>query len=364
MAAQHFGNRNAAFRLFEDGHDLALRKSRFLHKTSCCKYCHKQQKIPLPKCLLRWGYYSEHWKEKKALLEKTLYYAIEISDVVKLKMDAVDLIEAIKNCEQNSYLVPHSNIDVIEPVAAAVELFQEDTNARQVCAVVDIGAGTTDLGLFLSLTPDSKLDFDSNPYKRKFKSLAKSISLNFAGDYIDYAILQIFREKAQSISSDQIKAFEIEIRDRKLEIFSKLKKTSYLGIDITYDEVAESKHISILKNEIAKAFSEMLSQSEEVLLKLFNLRTHYIRDINLVFAGGGNGIKFVREAIPKMIALKSGITIPITVAEASGNSNNLRLTINSARLAVCRGGTTAADDWPNTNPDAHVIGPNDSGPWL
>ena len=308
-----------------------------------------------------WG---DSWKEKRALLEKTLYYAIEISDAVSLKMSASELVTAIEYCEYSPDLIPHSDIDIVEPVAAAVELFQEDINARQVCAVIDIGAGTTDLGLFLSLTPDSRLDLDSNPYKRKFKSLAKSVSLNFAGDYIDFAILQLFKEKAKHFSSDQIKAFEIEIRDRKLEIFSRVGNTTFLGIDITYQELSESKYISILKNEISNAFSNMLLNSEEVLIKLSNLRAHYIREINLVFAGGGQGIQFIREAIPNQITLESGLNLPIVVAEANNQSSNLRLTIDLARLAVCRGGTTCADDWPNTNPEAHVIGPNDSGPWL
>ena len=108
----------------------------------------------------------------------------------------------------------------------------------------------------------------------------------------------------------------------------------------------------------------MLLNSEEVLIKLSNLRAHYIREINLVFAGGGQGIQFIREAIPNQITLESGLNLPIVVAEANNQSSNLRLTIDLARLAVCRGGTTCADDWPNTNPEAHVIGPNDSGPWL
>jgi len=279
-------------------------------------------------------------------------------------MSASELVTAIEGCEYSPDLIPHSDIDIVEPVAAAVELFQEDANARQVCAVIDIGAGTTDLGLFLSLTPDSRLDLDSNPYKRKFKPLAKSVSLNFAGDYIDFALLQLFKEKAKHFSSDQIKAFEIEIRFLKLEIFSRLGKTTFMGVDITYQELSESKYILILKNEISKAFSNMLLNSEEVLAKLANLRVHYIREINLVFAGGGQGIQFIREAIPKIIALDSGLSLPVVIAEANNQSGNLRLTIDLARLAVCRGGTTCADDWPNTNPEARVIGPNDTGPWL
>lgn len=308
-----------------------------------------------------WG---DSWKEKRAILELMLYYAIEISDSAALKMSASELLKAIDSCEYSPDLIPRSNIDIVEPISAAVELFQEDINARQVCAVIDIGAGTTDLGLFLSLTPDTRLDIDSNPYKRKFKSLAKSVSLNFAGDYIDLAILQLFKEKSEHFSSTQIKAFEIEIRDRKLEIFSRVGNTTFMGVDISYQELSESKLISILKNEIFKTFSDMLLSSEEVLVKLVNLRAHYIREINLVFAGGGQGIQFIREAIPKTITLESGLSLPIVVAEANNHSSNLRLTIDLARLAVCRGGTTSADDWPNTNSEAHVIGPNDSGPWL
>jgi molecular chaperone DnaK (HSP70) len=276
-------------------------------------------------------------------------------------MTTIDLLNAIKCCEFGSYPCSYSNLDIVEPLAAAVELFQEDTNARQVCAVIDIGAGTTDLGLFLSLTPDPNLDLEVKPYKRKFKSLTQSISLNFAGDYIDNAILQIFKEKARLLSNDQIKAFEIMIRDRKLEIFSRLGKTTYMGIDVSYNELATSKYISKLKTEISNSFTSLLMQSEEVLNKLIDLRTHYIREINLVFAGGGHDIKFIREAIPKKY--ESKVTLPITVSEAK-DQLNLRLSIDSARLAVSRGGTTASDDWPNTNPDARVIGPNDSGPWF
>ncbi len=308
-----------------------------------------------------WG---DDWKEKKSILELILFHAIEVSDMAALKMSTSELLREIESHEYNPDLIPHSNVDIVEPIAAAVELFQEDTNARQVCAVIDIGAGTTDIGLFLALTPDTRLDLDSNPYKRKFKPLAKSISLNFAGDYIDFAILELFKEKALNFSSTQIKAFEIEIRDRKLEIFSQVGTTTFMGIDVTYQELSESSHISILKNELSNAFSNMLLESEEVLIKLTNLRTHYIREINLVFAGGGQGIQFIRESIPKTITLASGLNLPISVSKENDKTKNLRLTIDMARLAVCRGGTTCADDWPNTNPEAKVIGPNDSGPWL
>ena len=44
-------------------------------------------------------------------------------------------------------------LDVEEPVAAALELFENSENSREICVVVDVGAGTTDFVLYRDGAP-------------------------------------------------------------------------------------------------------------------------------------------------------------------------------------------------------------------
>ena len=73
-----------------------------------------------------------------------------------------------------------SSADVVEPVAAAVELLPSAENVRRVCAVIDVGAGTTDIGLFQAVAPDS-----ASMVRGKLYPLGEPVSVFKAGNIVD-----------------------------------------------------------------------------------------------------------------------------------------------------------------------------------
>lgn len=54
---------------------------------------------------------------------------------------------------------------VVEPVAAAVELMPSELNVTRICAVIDVGAGTTDIGLFQIIQPDETRKMPDAPWR-------------------------------------------------------------------------------------------------------------------------------------------------------------------------------------------------------
>jgi hypothetical protein len=71
-------------------------------------------------------------------------------------------------------------VDVVEPVAAAVELLPSEENLVRICAVVDVGAGTTDIGLFQSVEPDI-----ASSVRSKLYPMGQASSVFQAGNDID-----------------------------------------------------------------------------------------------------------------------------------------------------------------------------------
>ena len=103
----------------------------------------------------------------------------------------------------------HPSSDVIEPVAAALELLSRKVNLRQICAVVDVGAGTTDIGLFYSVVTEGHAD--------RLIPLSTTRSVFKAGNEIDQVLYQILAKK--SGTTDQLRLYDIRTRIRQIKEF-------------------------------------------------------------------------------------------------------------------------------------------------
>ena len=68
-----------------------------------------------------------------------------------------------------------------------------------------------------------------------------------------------------------------------------------------------------------------------------------IGHIDVVFAGGGAGIEFLRKALPRSISVKDGRTLAVRVRT---DDRGAVRSATEGRLAVARGGVTDEDLWP------------------
>jgi hypothetical protein len=308
------------------------------------------------------------WHRKKWLLENAVNEALQLVRTFTQGMTVTHLhnqLHEIRINRNNDF--PQSSVDVAEPTAAALRLFRVHNNSREVCAVIDIGAGTTDVALLSFLTPDADANIDQQ-FQRQAVLLAKPKSIPYAGDCIDKALMEIIENKIRQLrlnprsTDEQLREVQLEIRSIKELLFTTGSWTAKQGFRVSINELLETENIKSMQKEISQCFTDTIADAKLELVKLYNVRTNYVRQLNLTFAGGGAHLKFIHECIPSTIDLGAGITLPVEQVRPSRDSVSDEAAMLDARLAVCAGGTTPAADWPINNPDAARFGPTDFGP--
>jgi hypothetical protein len=232
----------------------------------------------------------------------------------------------------------YSSIDVIEPVAAALELFNNSQNSREFCVIIDVGAGTTDMASFISLTPDV------HRIKRKLIRLSDPISIYKAGDLIDDEVLKLIKNKSKS--DDQVFLKLLNIRRRQIkELLFKNSKIFEGNVEVSLKELCESVEIKNMCSDIKRSFEALIEKSAPQIMPFISASNHRVDEVKVIFAGGGSNIKFLQDAIGKNISI-SGRRLPISIVTSTSPSRNLPA--SHERLAVALGGTTPENDWPIT----------------
>jgi hypothetical protein len=230
--------------------------------------------------------------------------------------------------------------DVVEPVAAALQLFENSHNARELCLVIDVGAGSTDMAVFLSLTPDKK------GYRRKFQRAAAPRSVYLAGDFIDSQLLALIRRKAKKASDADMRSVELRRRAIKETLFSRTGAVVEAGVEVTRQELEQQPGIRDMQGEIADAFHRLISESARFLSPFVTARQHRANELNVVFAGGGSSIRFLHDAIGDSVKI-AGESLPVRIRTAPRAATALPASVE--RLAVALGGTLPSSDWPVTS---------------
>lgn len=220
--------------------------------------------------------------------------------------------------------------DVVEPIAAAVTLLPWDDNVRRVCAIVDIGAGTTDLGLFQVVAPDERTRVAG-----KLIPVGQPRSVYKAGNFLDDLVLELLLEGR---TGKPVRSREEEVRRRIRQVKEALftdEAIRELGVSVHLQTLAGHRKAKAMTREIRQALSDLVSQNASTVLDLMRAKTHSAKGLEVVLAGGGAGIPFIRDAMAKSLSV-NGETVNVTLAERSRISG-----IHGAdpeRLAVAMGG--------------------------
>lgn len=201
-------------------------------------------------------------------------------------LDAKELIE-----EATSVREPPVRSGIEEPVAASV-LYLTQPNRRSISAIVDIGAGTTDLGLFIAIQPDNAVQID------RARALVNPKSVRKAGDHLDKILKSMLID---GIRLDSLRKVEIDLNIRrwKEDIFTlgeaiatlsggvKLKRVLRHKLVVHQDYVAMAK-------EIRDALQSMLESAEGIELYA-STTSHRVTCIELIPAGGGAKLPLIDE---------------------------------------------------------------------
>ena len=174
--------------------------------------------------------------------------------------------------------------DVIEPIAAALELLPEGENLKRVCVVIDVGAGTTDIGVFQSLTPDR-----GGRVSAKLIPLCPSKSVFRAGNEIDSIVLKLLEKKAK-VKDKGLEDVKSRIRDVKKFLFDN-GFIQELGVRLELSELEADAGIKEMASEIRSQLEDSLRDKPNIVSDWVRDPLHGTGELEIVMAGGGGGNK-------------------------------------------------------------------------
>lgn len=217
-------------------------------------------------------------------------------DVAELKA-AVEQVKGLG--KRPDYLIDEG---VPEPVAVAAGAIADSQNLRDAFMVVDVGAGTTDFGLFVS----TRMSGEEDDLPRVFQVPASIQGLMQAGDKVD-GMLRAFIARKESVdaadNSGRMILADLGRRIRGLkETLFKTGKLEYALADGTVGQVTREEFLSddAVKRFAAAVdagFKKALGALDETWLRW--LAMDGMR-LNVVLTGGSS-------ALPMMKALGQGV---------------------------------------------------------
>lgn len=227
-------------------------------------------------------------------------------------------------------------VDVIEPLAAAMELLPNEENCVRLCAVVDVGAGTTDIGLFISVVPDA-----SSHVRAKLYPKGEAISIFKAGNLVDEILLKLLKAHAKKPSALALADVQARIRGIKETLFRD-GFIQELGCDVRLSELRRHPEVRSMAVDIRAQLEGLVQDNVKCIADQMDRPIHSVNRLDVVMAGGGGSIDFLQTAIGRPIRvghrmLEVRPTIPV---ERTGIST---FGASRGRMAVAMGG--ASEDY-------------------
>ena len=244
--------------------------------------------------------------------------------------------------------LPPTDVEVEEPVAAALELFPDPPiNRRSASLVVDVGAGTIDLGLFISVLPD-----EDSRAKRKLIPMTAPRSLFGAGDEIDDALINLVEQKLGTTGSGELAALRNDIRRSKEQLFD-TGNLVFRHVEVSREELVKTEKLRAMARDLKRAIDEMFSDAGARFKTQLSAPAHRIEHLDVVFAGGGASLGFLRSLVGNVVSMGDAM---LSAAQAEATTPaNFEVEASRSRMAVALGGTTFAKDWPKTEMQQGVI---------
>jgi molecular chaperone DnaK (HSP70) len=238
-------------------------------------------------------------------------------------------------------IAQRDGIDVKEPVAATLALFPDpEPNSRTAVLVIDIGAGTIDLGLFSSVLPDH-----AARVKPKLIAMTSPRSVFGAGDVIDQELLSMISERLGTSDPRQLAAFANNIRRSKEQLFD-TKRLVFRSVEVLASELAQRTRLREMAHSLERTFTEMLDAASYAFDIQLRASSHRLDKLEVIFAGGGANLNFLTKVIPRVVSM-AGAKL-IVDKHSAHTPDGFAVEASLARMAVALGGTTRDSAWPET----------------
>lgn len=147
---------------------------------------------------------------------------------------------------------------VLEAAAAASAIGDQLENRRPVAVVMDIGAGTTDIGIYHFVFPSNRSGIPPKISALKGGAIAKKI----AGDRLDDLLLEFIRRAARLNEGDAV-LFRTrrDIRDIKQRFFSagRLRVEGLDDLEFKLNDFVQGKAVQNYRSELRRALEDLLA---------------------------------------------------------------------------------------------------------
>lgn len=224
-------------------------------------------------------------------------------------------------------------VDVVEPVAAAAELLPSEENLIRMCAVVDVGAGTTDIGLFLSLVPD-----EASTVRSKLYPAGEPVSVFRAGNVVDEIVLKLLEARARRPTAIGLADVRARIRGIKETLF-KDGFIQELGCDVHLSELTAHPEAKAMASDIRSQLVGLVRDNETMIATWMDKPVHSVSRLDVVMAGGGGSIDFILSAINQPIPVgHRTLQVKLTIPGERAGINTFGA--SRGRMAVALGGAS------------------------
>lgn len=276
------------------------------------------------------------------------------------------LIDEIKRKDQDELPLHIIAEAVAEPVAVASPIFDLTENRRDVLMVIDVGAGTTDFGIFLCTS-----DTNGTPHVHVLQDSIESSDL--AGDKVD-GLLQDYILKKENLSGADTYygiitvSLKKKIREYK-ELLFKNEFVDYVLADnksgtVYFKDFINYEPFQNLSQRIRKRFHAIFKRIDKSWLKFFAQQGNRI---NVLLTGGSSGLPIFKELQNEIIEiLNDKIPLKIKCVPYDIQKTEFWETIPESlidvysQLAVALGGTSR--DLPKEMSEAPRIVPFGAAP--
>ena len=232
---------------------------------------------------------------------------------------------------------PLAQKGIPEPLAASVLHFSGQ-NQRLLAAIVDIGAGTTDIGLFVAVVPDGMNQI------RQAQILSDPMSVLKAGDELDRILFSLTTD-GEHLEPRHMTELKLKIRSYKEQLFNlnETIPTLYGGKRlqrILRHQFEDQPDYRAMSGEIAGALGQLIEGAGRMINMFANASFHAPRHIALIPAGGGAKLPLMAE-LARIDWRALGVNLPLKLYPPTPEDLANQFGEDFPKLAVALGGAAA-----------------------
>jgi hypothetical protein len=253
-----------------------------------------------------------------------------------------DFLDAARRLQKAELHFPFVDQEIVEPLAVTGAIMSWEKQTHNLLLVIDIGAGTTDFGLFL-------VRYNSNTGASIVESIENGYEIiSKAGNFIDRILMERVLSEAglgpsHPMAQGQRRAFELDVRSYKETLFSdKSVPISLLTGDVVTIDIASfmaMKQIEDFATEFENKVIDLLEKVDES-----HLKGAPRGELAVKITGGGATLPFAQRLFDRKkitigqatLELKKVRDLPEWLSESSPHLED-----DFPQLAVAIGGARA-----------------------